>query len=101
MLIRMAREADVLVHEVLWPTAVDRLVANAYDSAALKKSILSHHTPAEEVGRVAAEARAKRLVLSHFVPSEDPEITEEMWIDAVQRGGYRGPVIVGKDLLEI
>ena len=99
--IRLARGADVLVHEALWPAAVDRVVANAYNAAALKKSILSHHTPAEEVGRVAAEARVKTLVLSHFVPADDPEITDEMWTDAVRRGGYRGPIILGKDLLEI
>ena len=100
-LIRLARGADVLVHEVLWPAGVDRLLANAYNAAALKKSILSHHTTAEEVGRVAAEARVKSLVLSHFVPSDDPEITDEMWTDEVRRGGYRGPVVLGKDLLEI
>lgn len=100
-LIRLARGADVLVHEVLWPSAVDRLPAYLYNAAALKKSILSHHTPAVEVGRVAAEARVKTLVLSHFVPAEDPAITEEMWTGAVRRGGYKGPVILGKDLLEI
>jgi len=52
-------------------------------------------------GRVAAEARVKTLVLSHFVPPEDPEITDEMWTDAVRQGGYKGPVVLGKDLLEI
>lgn len=101
-LIRLAREADVLVHEVLWPSAVQRLPAGVvYNATALKKSIFSHHTPAVEVGRVAAAARVKTLVLSHFVPAEDPEISEEMWTDAVRRGGYRGRVILGKDLLEI
>ncbi len=100
-LIRLARGADVLVHEVLWPSAVDRLLGNLYNAAQLKRSILSHHTPAEDVGRVAAEAQVKTLVLSHFVPAEDPEITDEMWIGAVRRGGYKGPVILGKDLLEI
>jgi ribonuclease BN (tRNA processing enzyme) len=100
-LIRLAQGADVLVHEVVWPAAVDRMLANAYNAAALKKSILSHHTPAVEVGRVAAEARVKTLVLSHFVPADDPEITDEMWTEAVRRGGYKGPVILGKDMLEI
>jgi len=33
----------------------------------------------------------------HFVPAEDPEITDQMWIGAVQRGGYRGPIVLGKD----
>jgi len=100
-LIELARGADVLVHEVIWPTVIDRLVANAYNAEALKKSILSHHTAAEDVGRIAAEAQVKTLVLSHFVPAEDPEITEQMWIGAVQSGGYKGPIVLGKDLLEI
>jgi ribonuclease BN (tRNA processing enzyme) len=100
-LIRLAQEADVLVHEALWPEAVDRMLANAYNAAALKKSILSHHTPAVEVGRVAAEARVRTLVLSHFVPADDPEITGEMWTREVRRGGYKGTVIFGQDLLEI
>jgi ribonuclease BN (tRNA processing enzyme) len=39
-------------------------------------------------------------VLSHFVPADDPAITDRMWIDAA-RVHFRGPVIVGKDLLEI
>ena len=50
---------------------------------------------------MAGEARVKMLVLSQFVPSDDPEITDEMWASAVRRGGYRGPVLLGKDLLEI
>ena len=101
MLFRSARDADVLVHEALWPAAVDRLVAGAYNAEALKKSILSHHTPAEDVGRIATQARVKTLVLSHFVPAEDPDLTDERWIEATRRGGFTGPVIAGKDLLEI
>jgi ribonuclease BN (tRNA processing enzyme) len=100
-LIGLAQGADVLVHEVMWPTAIDRLLAKAYNAAALKKSILSHHTAAEDAGRVAAQAGVKTLVLSHFVPSEDPELTDEKWVEAVRRGGYKGPIVAGKDLLEI
>jgi ribonuclease BN (tRNA processing enzyme) len=50
---------------------------------------------------VAAQAGVKTLVLSHFVPSEDPELTDEKWVEAVRRGGYKGPIVAGKDLLEI
>jgi ribonuclease BN (tRNA processing enzyme) len=100
-LIELARGADVLVHEVLWPAAIDRMLGTAYNAAALKKSILGHHTPAQEVGRVAVEAGVKMLVLSHFVPSEDAELTDDMWTEAVRRGGYKGPIIVGRDLLEV
>ncbi len=99
-LIRLAQGADVLVHEVMYPSAVERLVAPLPNAAGLTKSILSHHTPPEDVGRVAAATGVKTLVLSHFVPAEDAAITDEMWIDAVRKT-YNGRIIIGKDLLEI
>jgi ribonuclease BN (tRNA processing enzyme) len=66
----------------------------------LRKSILSHHTSIEDVGRVAEAAEVKTLVLSHFVPPDDPEITDQMWMDGA-RSTYKGRIIVGKDLMEI
>ncbi|TMH44401.1 MAG: MBL fold metallo-hydrolase [Betaproteobacteria bacterium] len=99
-LIRLAQGADVLVHEVLYLPGLDRLVARVPNAPALKQSIMSHHTAAEDAGRVAQAAGVKMLVLSHLVPADDPAITDQMWIDAA-RVHFRGPVIVGKDLLEI
>ncbi len=99
-LIELARGADVLVHDALYPAAVDRLVARVPNAATLRKSILSHHTSAEDAGRVAKAAGVRTLVLSHLVPADDPEVTDQMWIDAA-RGTLMAEVIVGKDLLEI
>jgi ribonuclease BN (tRNA processing enzyme) len=76
--------------------AAGRRVPNA---AALKQSIMSRHTTAEDAGRVAQAAGVKTLVLSHLVPPDDPTMTE-MWTDAA-RVHFKGPVILGKDLLEI
>jgi ribonuclease BN (tRNA processing enzyme) len=42
----------------------------------------------------------KKLVLSHLVPPDDPEITEQMWIDAARRQ-FDGEIVVGRDLLEV
>ena len=98
-LIKLARRADVLVHEAICPVAVERMVTGLKNAEALKRSVLAHHTSAEDVGRVAAQAEVKCLVLSHFVPAEDPELTDEQWINEVRRGGYKGPIIVGKDLV--
>jgi ribonuclease BN (tRNA processing enzyme) len=98
--IALARGADVLVHEVLWPAAVDRIVASLPDAATLKKHIIDSHTSVEDVGRVAQAAGVKTLVLSHFVPADDPTITDQMWLDAA-RTHFRGAIIVGKDLMEI
>lgn len=99
-LIKLAQGADVLVHDALYVPGIDRLVARVPNAAALKQSIMSHHTTAEDAGRVAKEAGVKMLVLSHLVPPDDPTITDQMWIDAA-RVHFRGPIIVGKDLLEI
>jgi len=99
-LIKLAQGADVLVHEALYVPGVDRLVARVPNAAALKQSIMSHHTTAEDAGRVAKAAGVKTLVLSHLVPADDPAITDQMWIDAA-RVHFQGPVVVGKDLLEL
>jgi ribonuclease BN (tRNA processing enzyme) len=99
-LTRLAAGADILVHDALYEPGVDRLVARVPNSPALKRSILSHHTKAEDAGRVAQVAGVKLLVLSHLVPADDPAISDQMWIDAA-RQHFKGPVVVGKDLLEL
>ena len=99
-LIRLAKGADVLVHEALYVPGLDRMVARVPNATTLKQSILSHHTSAEDAGRVAEAAGVKTLVLSHLVPPDDPTITDQMWLDAA-RSQFRGTVIVGRDLLEV
>jgi ribonuclease BN (tRNA processing enzyme) len=99
-LIRLAQGADVLVHDALYPAGVDRLAARVPNATALKQSMMSHRTTAEDAGRVASAAGVKTLVLSHLVPPDDPSITEEMWIEAA-RVHFQGRIVVGRDLLEI
>jgi ribonuclease BN (tRNA processing enzyme) len=99
-LVRLARGADVLVHEALYLPAVDRLVANVPNASTLKKHLIDSHTAVEDCGRVAEAAGVKTLVLSHLVPADDPAVTDQMWIDAA-RVHFRGAVILARDLLEI
>jgi ribonuclease BN (tRNA processing enzyme) len=99
-LVELATGADVLVHEALFEPGIDRMVASVPNASSLKRSVLSHHTTAEDAGRVARDAGVKTLVLSHLVPADDPEITSQMWIDAAARH-FDGEIIVGRDLLEI
>jgi ribonuclease BN (tRNA processing enzyme) len=96
-LIALARGADVLVHEVLYPDAYAEAAASNARSVA--KHILESHTPVEEVGRLAQEAGVKTLVLSHFVPDNNEE-AERSWLPLARRH-FRGEVIVGRDLIEI
>ncbi|HEX9007409.1 MAG TPA: MBL fold metallo-hydrolase [Bacteroidota bacterium] len=99
-LIQLAQGADVLVHEALFPSAVDRMVARVSNATRLKEAVLRHHTSAEDAGRVAGAAGVKLLVLSHLVPADDPEVSDQMWLDAA-RSTFKGEIIVGKDLLEV
>jgi ribonuclease BN (tRNA processing enzyme) len=99
-LVKLAQGADVLVHDALYVPGVDRIVAGIPNATRLKESILSHHTSAEDAGRIAQAARVKTLVLSHLVPAEDPTITDQTWIDAA-RSHFAGEIIVGRDLMEI
>lgn len=98
--VRLARGADVLVHEAMYLPALDRLVANNPDAPTLRTHLLASHTTAEDCGRVAEAAGVKTLVLTHRVPSDDPEVSERMWIDAARKF-FRGTVILGKDLMEV
>jgi ribonuclease BN (tRNA processing enzyme) len=100
-LVELAKGADILVHDALYPgAAIDRLVANVTNAPRLKQSILSHHTTAEDAGRIAQAAGVKILVLSHLIPAEDPQVTEQMWIEAAT-AHFTGRVVVGTDLAEI
>lgn len=99
-LVKLAHGADVLVHEVLYAPAVERLATRAANADKLKESILNHHTTVEDAGRIAAAAGVKTLVLSHFVPPDDPSITPDMWLQGARKH-FNGEVILGRDLLEL
>jgi ribonuclease BN (tRNA processing enzyme) len=96
-LISLARGADVLVHEVLYPDAYTAQAAGNARSVA--KHILESHTPVEEVGQIAQQAGVKTLVLSHFVPDNNAD-AEQAWLP-LARKHFKGNVILGHDLLEI
>lgn len=98
-LIDLARGADYLVHEVIDPQFVDRLVATLPPGTAeaVREHLLASHTTIEQVGRDVAEpAGVKNLVLSHLVPGNNPI---SRWKQA-QRG-YSGRLIVGDDLMTL
>jgi ribonuclease BN (tRNA processing enzyme) len=99
-LVRLAHGADVLVHEVMYLPALEKLAASEPNATNLSAHLKAAHTSTEEVGRVATEAGVKTLVLSHFVPGGAPVIPDQVWYDAV-KPYFAGCLIVGRDLLEI
>ena len=99
-LVELARDADVLVHEVMHVPSIDALIARESNAKTLREHLLASHTTTEQVGRLATEAGVRMLVLSHFVPGGHPFLPDNVWHDAVQPY-YSGRLIVGRDLLEI
>jgi ribonuclease BN (tRNA processing enzyme) len=79
---------------------LDALVARRPNAQTLKASLLSHHTLAEDVGRIASQANVKTLVLNHFVPGDDTTLTSDTWRDAVRKT-FGGNIVVGSDLLRL
>ena len=97
--VKLAKGADVLVHEVVSREFWER--PNAPQAPDVVRHILASHTDAADVGRVAAAAGVGTLVLSHFVPTEGPNTpTDDEWIAPVRRH-FKGKVVMGRDLLEI
>ncbi len=96
-----AKDADILVHEVIDLPAFERLLP-AGASPQWREGLMNHmrteHTSPEEIGRTASEAGVKKVVLSHVIPGL-PTDKESAYIDGVRKF-YSGPVVLGQDLME-
>ncbi|HIH2749979.1 Ribonuclease BN [compost metagenome] len=97
-LIRLAKDVDVLVHEVIDVAWVDALFPPPVTAKeeAFKNHLLSSHTSIDDVGKVAEAAGAKTLVLSHIAPGHAPKEN----LMRAQRN-FSGQLIVGDDLMQI
>lgn len=96
-LVKAAKDADVLVHEVFAHSHENPALVTGGRTAETMAAVESYHTTADQVGRIARDARVRCLVLSHIVPSE----ADEKQLIASVRRHYSGPVIVGEDLMSI
>jgi len=99
-LIDLAKGSDVLVHEVTYKPALEKLGQRLPQYKNLVKFLLASHTTVEDAGKVAQLAEVKTLVLTHFVPGDDPTMTDEIWLEGASKF-FRGKIIVGKDFMTI
>ena len=99
-LAEFAKDADVLVHEVMYLPGIEALIQRLPNAKRLREHLMAAHTLPEDVGKIAAQAKVKTLVLSHFVPGDDASITDKQWSEGVRKH-FKGRVVVGKDLMEI
>ena len=93
--IRLARGADILVHEVIAVPAMERLLVEPAARARLG-DIASSHTAADAVGSVASAAGVTKLVLSPVLPPT----ADDSDFDIV-RATFAGEIVVGRDLDQI
>ena len=107
-LVEFARDADLLVHEVVsLPLVADslrRFMASQPGQVppGLFEELMRHmaddHTTPDDIGRLATAAKVKKVVLSHFAPGRDTD-PESEYVDGVKKY-YSGPVVAAQDLME-
>jgi ribonuclease Z len=95
-LVKHARGADVLIHEVVAPD-VERRRASSNFSEEQVARIIAHHTTPEQAGEIFTRVHPKLAVYSHIVPT--PACAEDLI--APTRKTYSGPLEVGDDLMTI
>ena len=96
-----ARGADLLIHEAMLEAALPALMARVGNgSEKLLQHMRRSHTCAHDAAACATRAEVKALALVHLVPADDPDYSEQDWIDACA-GHWDGPLYVGRDGLRI
>ena len=97
-LVKLALNADILVHEVIDPVFIDNLFPKPLSPAgeALKYHLESAHTAITDVGRHAEDANVRALVLNHIVPGNTP-------VERLRMAGdhFSGNLVIGEDLKSI
>ncbi len=101
-LIKHAKGADILVHEIVSIAGVDAIVERIEPgNEGLKRHIIEAHTTGPEIGQIAKDAGVGKLVLTHFVPAGVPDFDQpDLWVESIGEQ-YTGEVVVGEDLMEI
>lgn len=94
-LVALARDAELLVHEVMHPSIVDWLAkADPGFTTELGAAVMSKHTDVADVGAIAERAGVRRLILSPIAPGHLPDHAWSVFGDSAQ-------VVVGKDLMRL
>jgi ribonuclease Z len=91
-LVKHAKGADVLVHEVYAPGTFE-----AHNPPKVAANLNAYHSSAEQVGEVAERAGVKLLVLTHIVGA-DPESLKA--IEKLVGARFHGKFVLGKDLMK-
>ena len=104
-LLAAARGADLLVHEAVDRQTTDQAAAMIRQASprrgAMLEQMLSHHTSTLEVAAIARDAGVAKLALTHLVPTIPPTDAAEAIFVRGMAEIYSGPIVVGRDGMEI
>ena len=85
----LAAGAEVVVHEVIRSRAVQGSFAS---------TVTDYHADSVALGELMSATDVPVLMLTHIIPAPASAADEQALVDEIREGGYRGTVIVGKDL---
>lgn len=100
MVLEMAKDADLLFHEVLLVSLLKQMAAATGENGNQREEtiitdIQDYHTSPAEVAEIAAKANVKKLVLHHFAPAPDLKLIENLYRQELK--GYDGPIHFAND----
>jgi ribonuclease BN (tRNA processing enzyme) len=91
-LIDLARDADILVHQV---ADLGYLERQGLTGPALQR-MSALHTDVTEVGGVAERARVGELILHHYLPPDRDAVSDAEWVERARKG-FSGKTVAGTD----
>ena len=100
LVMEMAQDADLLLHEVILNSLLKQMHANLEErgltrNAKIIHDIQDYHTPPAEVAEIAAKANVKKLILHHFAPPPDFSVLKNLY--KKELSGYDGPIVFSND----
>jgi ribonuclease BN (tRNA processing enzyme) len=102
-LTRLARDADMLVAEIVDLDSIRTALQAAGSSGTTLDVLMQHmanqHLTADALGQMAQEAGVKKLVVTHFVAG--PGFNPESLIEPLRRHYLKGDIVLGRDLMTI
>ena len=100
LLEKMARDCDILVHEVML-MSFQRMLEKGLAEAGQERNnkiihdIQDYHTGTTEVAALAERANVKKLVLNHLAPAPDNVVIKNMYLNELK--GFSGPIHLAND----
>jgi ribonuclease Z len=101
-LVALAKDADLLVHEVLVDSVLEILSETAREAgrdrvAKIVTDVIDYHTTPAQAVEVADQAGVRTIVFSHRVPPMPGLLADSVFMRGVEAGGGDVEIVLGED----